>query len=136
MIILVKCVAIADYELNISIKLGNSRIFMLWNIQSNCPQIHWVFNYVFIMGYPQRNRINWLSERPRTLSLIKSIQYSRAFSDHLIIVDFLDSFLFGLLYFFYRLRRSFWSLLYAFVCLFLKSKSSFENAYGFGFADI
>lgn len=136
MVILIKCVAIADYELNISIKLGNSRIFMLRNVLSNCPQIHWVCDYVFIVGYPQCNRINWLSKRPRTLSLKKSIQYPWAFSDHLIIVDFLDSFLFGLLYFFYGLRRFFWSLLHASVCLFLESKSSFENTFGLKFADI
>lgn len=77
-------------ELDISIKLGNSRIFIFRQVFAHCPQIHWLFHDVNVVGDTHPHVIYWFQERPPIFVFSQTSQNSFTSFHHLRVRQALD----------------------------------------------
>lgn len=63
-ILTIECIAIGNYESDISVEIFLAQILMSLDFFVYCFKIHWLLYNIVIIGNCLRYRVDWHSERP------------------------------------------------------------------------
>ena len=55
-------------------ELGRSYVLICTQVVFYCWKVHWLLDYLCVVGYPESNWINWLSEGPGGFTIFKQSQ--------------------------------------------------------------